>query len=312
MRNLIKPTPPGRIILTDRDKQILWRAHEFRFITTNQIERFTGSKSRSKLNMRLRDLWGADYLTRPEIQRSVYAYREKRETVHALGQRGAEWLAQEHGAIFPKGKGFEAANRIKSGTFLEHEVGVADLLLGFSKALGAYPGFRIIDQSAVVREVEAKAERRLKYPLTMPSTIRWPSGKIEKAGTKADYTCFLADERAETPRRALLFWEYENTKKDSAKILAKYLKYIDIFRRGVHEQRFGRKLFRVLIVLNEEPVYLNHWLTLFQRKIASQHRVPPSLFLHITLSEFWRAGPASDSWLDAGGSRASVIPAHRN
>ena len=74
--------------------------------------------------------------------------------------------------------------------------------------------------------------------------------------------------------------------------MAKYLKYIDVFRRGVHEQRFGRKLFRVLIVLNDDADYLNHWLTLFQRQVATQHRVPLGLFLHMTLSEFWSRGSA--------------------
>ena len=84
-------------MLTDRDKEILRRAYGFRFITTNQIELFTRSRSRTKLNYRLRQLWAADYLARPNIQREVYAYREQRETVHALGQRGAEWATQTKG-----------------------------------------------------------------------------------------------------------------------------------------------------------------------------------------------------------------------
>ena len=140
---LRKPKPTKTLKLTDRDKAIIWRAHEFRFITTNQVARFTGTKKGSKLNDRLRDLWAEDYLTRPEIQRQVYAYRERRETVHALGQRGAEWLATEHDIHFPKGKGFDAANEIKSGTFMEHEIGVGEIMQAFPPALGEQPGFRM-------------------------------------------------------------------------------------------------------------------------------------------------------------------------
>lgn len=175
---LKKPKPAKTLSLTQRDQLILWRAHEYRFITTNQVMRFTESVNRTKMNDRLRDLWAEDYLTRPEIQRQVYAYRDTRETVHALGQRGAEWLAREHGVKFPKGKGFEAANAIKSGTFLEHEIKIGDLMLAFPAALTERPGFHILDQTLVVQEALARASRRLTYPLTLRTQVRWPNGGL--------------------------------------------------------------------------------------------------------------------------------------
>lgn len=303
--SLKKPQPKKQVQLTARDQAVLWRAHEYRFITTNQIQRFTASKNRNKLNDRLRDLWAEDYLTRPEIQRQVYAYRETRETVHALGQRGAEWLAREHGVRFPKGKGFEAANTIKSGAFLEHEIKVGDIMLAFPSALAAYPGIRVLDQTLVVQETAARANRSLTYPLTLRTQVRWPNGKREEIGTKPDHTFFIIDGRGAEDRRALMFLEYENTKKDFAKILLKYLKYADVYQRRLHTERFGSKNFRVLIVINGDQDYLALFLAVYRQHIASL--CPAGSFLHTTLADYEAAGPLAASWVDGVGQERSLI-----
>lgn len=86
-RLLNRPIPKGNLQLTDRDKLWIRAAHRFRFITTDQAQLMAGTTSRNKLNDRLRDLWGHGYLERPEVQKLIYSYGEKRHVVHALGQR---------------------------------------------------------------------------------------------------------------------------------------------------------------------------------------------------------------------------------
>ncbi len=305
-RNLVKPPSPTRLVLTKRDKQILWRAHEFRFITTNQIERFTGSMSRSKLNMRLRDLWGADYLTRPAIQRDVYGYREKRETVHAIGQKGADWLSQEHGVRFPDGKGFEAANKIKSGTFLEHEVGVAETMLQFERDVAEHGGLRLILQPMVISMAQRQARTPFVQPLLYPTVARWPNGKREDVGTKPDYAFYLVDERNEAERKALIFLEYENTRKDATKLALKYLKYADLFRRKLHTERLGNRLFRVLFVIKDsDPSYRQLFLDLCNRYVGSN--CPVGMFLHAQHDEVQHEGVLSSVWRDRAGDKRSLI-----
>ena len=302
----VKPKPTKTLELTDRDKSIIWHAHEFRFITTNQVVRFTGSKKNSKLNDRLRDLWAEDYLVRPEIQRQVYAYRDTRETVHALGQRGAEWLAREHKISFPNGKGFEVANQIKSGTFMEHEIGVGDIMLTWPGALKGKPGLRIIREPDVVQLVYARANRRLTYPLTFPTVVRWPNGKREEVGTKPDHTFYLVDGRSDPERKALLFLEFENTKKSFAKNLMKYLKYADLYQRKLHTERFGNRMFRVLFVIrDDDPAYMQLFLAIFQQHIAG--KCPPGMFLHTTLAAYERSSPLERIWFDGAGELRSLV-----
>lgn len=306
MRASLRKPPAAKVVeLTARDQAIIWRAHEFRFITTNQIERFTGSRSRNKLNDRLRDLWAADYLTRPAIQREVYAYRDRRETVHALGQAGARWLRETHGVEFPNGKGFTAANAIKSGAFMEHEIGVGDVMLAFPPAVAAHGGLRFREQGDVVRQVQASARQPSTYPLTLASVIRWPNGRREEVGTKPDYVFYLIDERGERERKALFFLEYENTRKDFAKLLAKYLKYSDIYRRRLHTERFGSRYFRVLFVIDGDEAYLELFLSVYRNHIAAD--CPPAMFLHTTRDAYAAAGPFAPIWRDGAGEIARLV-----
>ena len=157
----------------------------------------------------------------------------------------------------------------------------------------------------VEQQVRANAKRSIAYPLTLPTVVRWPNGKREDIGTKADHTFFLVDGRGEADRRALLFLEYENTKKDFAKILMKYLKYADAHRRKLHTERFGSKNFRVLFVLNEGPDYLALFQSVYQQNVA--RIMKPGAFLHTTLAEYERAGPLGDIWVDGAGRTKNLL-----
>lgn len=74
----------------------------------------------------------------------------KRHVVHALGQRGAEFLAEHDGVHFPAGKGFKTANELKSPERLEHRIGVVDAMLRFEQATASEPGLRVIHQDELL------------------------------------------------------------------------------------------------------------------------------------------------------------------
>ena len=125
----MKPAPKPGLMLTPRDETIIRAVYRYRFLSTDQIQLVTGTTSRSKLNSRLRELWGNDYLDRPEYQRELFAYAEKRPTVHALGRRGAAWLTENDGVRFPDTVDWRAKNReIKSGDFIRHTLGVTETM----------------------------------------------------------------------------------------------------------------------------------------------------------------------------------------
>ena len=89
-RNLRKPAPYEALKLTERDISILLNLARFRLMSTDQIQVAVGAPSRNALNKRLRELYGLSYIDRPEHQRVMFGYADKRPTVHALGDAGAE------------------------------------------------------------------------------------------------------------------------------------------------------------------------------------------------------------------------------
>jgi len=125
-RALVKPKIVRRIVLTPRDAMILRAVHRFRFFTTDQAQLLTGAASRNKLNDRLAKLWAHDYLDRPiDLTRATFSHADKRHVVHVLGQRGADWLAENDGVKFPKGKGWRSANADLSNIQnLAHTIGM--------------------------------------------------------------------------------------------------------------------------------------------------------------------------------------------
>jgi len=149
-RTLTKPTLNKNIRLTARDIEIIRATRRYRFTTTDQLQRLTNSRDRRSLNSRLRILWAAGYLDRPGIQLEIFAYRDKRPTIHALGQQGAKWLTTIDQVRFPIGKGWATANKIKSSTYLEHRLGVTDTMLTFAEELFALEGCRLVEKDEMV------------------------------------------------------------------------------------------------------------------------------------------------------------------
>jgi len=311
-RTLIKPKPVGNIELTDRDKSLIRAAYTFRFLTTDQAEQLTASSSRDKLNKRLAQLWAHGYLTRPSIQLEVYGYRDKRPTVHALGQRGAEWLTENDKVRFPKGKGWETANKLKSGERLEHRIGVTDTMLHFRASTADLTDLRVIYGDELLSTSPPVARGR--KPHRLPTEVTYNDGRRVPRGTDPDYSFALGKVIDGREKRGLFFLEWDNSSENYEKtnpmdsaILQKHRAYTDVHRRKLHTEVYGFNNFRVLFVVNglDEEKRVRKMQHVYETRIAGE--CPAGVFLYTTMDQLEARGPLADIWLTADNKTTTLI-----
>lgn len=311
-RSLTKPVGRDSLVLTERDTLIIRAVYRYRFLTTDQVQALTGTTSRSKLNDRLRELWGADYLDRPEVQRGLFAYADTRPTVHALGSVGAQWLTDNHGIRFPKAVDWRQKNRnIKSGEFLLHTLGVTETMLQAERDFGAVPGLRVIDREAVWANSSRYNPRALR-PFELPTEIRRGDGTVMRRHTKPDYIFGIGDTRGETPRKGLHFLEYDRGTEDFVKasmtqssILQKFLGYADVYERKLHTDLYDYRNFRVLFVLEGDERRIENMIAVYQAHVAD--RLPAGALLFTTTATLKGQGFLAPIWMNGKRDMVSLV-----
>ena len=311
-RTLDKPEARDGLVIMPRDAAIILGAYRYRFLTTDQVQMLTGTTSRTKLNDRLRELWGADFLDRPELQRDMFAYADKRPTVHALGSRGATWLTDNHNVRFPKAVDWRAKNKnIKSGEFIRHTLGVTETMLTAERAINSVDGLRLIDRAEVWLTSPRYNERVLR-PFELPTEIAWRDGPAVRRKTVPDYTFGIGDTRGETATRALHFLEYDRMTEDLVKssatqssILQKYLGYADAYARKIHHDLYGYNRFRVLFVIEGDQRRIDSMTAVYKAHVSS--RIPAGAILYTTAETLKAEGFLAPIWQTAKGDVVSLV-----
>lgn len=308
-RTLQKPTPTGKIELQERD--ILWlrAVHRFRFMTTDQAQILSGSTSRRKLNDRLATLWAHDFLDRPRVQLEAFSRKQKRHTVHALGQRGAEWLRDNDGQTFPKGKGWNTANKLKSAERMMHQIGIADTVIMMERTIAATPQFSITHQDELISEVDWEPGLR---SYRLPTKVMEKGRTVERA-TDPDYTFSLnLHSETEKTRRALFFLEWDNATEDFMKassvassIRQKLLCYADAYRRKLPLELYGHKGWRLLFVVNDGEARVEKMLETQQRVLGNA--LPSNVVWYTTQTALESRGVLADIWRTTEGDKLTLV-----
>ncbi len=306
-RILQKPSATGNIQLTDRDKLWIRAVHRFRFITTDQAQLLSGTTSRTKMNNRLAQLWAHDYLDRPTVQLQRYSYAKKRHTIHALGQKGATWLAENDGVRFPKGKGWRTANKLKSSERLAHQVGVVDTVLHFEQAIGQNNGLHLNHQDELMATIEWPAGLK---PYRLP-TQETQKGRLVDRGTDPDYTLSITRMKNGKLQNSLCFLEWDNSTEDFIKanrlassIAQKHRCYADAYRRKLPHNLYGFNNFRVLFVINGGKSRVEKMRQVCEKVVEN---APKGIFWYTTAAELEARGPLSDIWLTGEGRQLPLV-----
>ncbi len=307
-----RPAKRDGLQLTERDKQIIRAVADFRLVSTDDLQLLTGSKSRRKLNDRLRELWGNRLLDRPEVARRIFAYAEKRHTVHALGSEGAKYLQDQEGYRFPESVDWTKKNKeLKETDFVLHELGNSRTMIRTIVEVEKVAGLLYFNDKAVW-QTSASFNESVGDPFSLPTELRWIDGRSVARHTKPDYTFVIGDQRTGKLRRGLFFREYDRATEDYVRssphrssYLQKWLGYADAWQRGLHTDRFGLRTFRVQIVTEGDQAHIENMIKVYQTHVSDG--MPAGALHFATVTDFLEHGPLAPIWIDANRQPAQMI-----
>lgn len=246
------------IKLTNRDAEILKALHKYRFLTTDHLQALTQTESRWGMNKRLRLLYDHKYIDRPKAQAAIFSHADKRPTIYALGNKGAELLSNHFGIAMPPNVYWTEKNRRVRERHIEHTLGISDFMIEIEMMCKAETNLHLIDQSAIIAASPPQT-RRTKYPFRWKTRITH-NGERHDFMIVPDYVFGIRDnEKPEGRNEKLFFVEIDRGTMPVARrdiqqtsFLRKILSYQSTFQCGLALKRFGMKGFQVLTVTTSQ------------------------------------------------------------
>ncbi|MFM9942165.1 MAG: replication-relaxation family protein [Hyphomicrobiaceae bacterium] len=242
------PTP---MRLTEDDIAIIRHVARHRFLRSTHLLRLMANRSAKKMVERLGQLYHNQYLDRPRAQLDYYSTAGSAPMVYALGNRGADVLAEMDG--LDRGQvDWTWKNRSTRRTFIEHTLLTADTMVAAECASIARPDVILIGAESIIANAPDMT-RRSRNPFRLATRAHVNGQMIDLALVPdavfgLDFTIerrrkyfFLEADRATMPiKRANL---------SQTSIYRKFLAYV---AGGGSTNAFGQHLglgnFRVLMV----------------------------------------------------------------
>jgi len=265
----------------------------------------TQTVSRQGITRRLRELYDAGYVDRPKAQMLAMAYADKRPMVYALGNAGADLLADRFQLRLPDVYWTEKNRRVKE-RFVEHTLGIADFMVAMELACRAAGNIEIIPRETILAASPTNTRRR-EYPFRWQTRVHW-SGEWQELAIVPDAVFGLHyTDRPEGKNKAFFFVEIDRgtmpiTRRDlkQTSFARKLHSYADTFERKLHTEQFGIKNFRVLTVTTGRERVKN-MQEAFQAEVGDS--APAGLFL---FAEKGRAPEAMLDWANGNGDPVTL------
>ncbi|MEP3422885.1 MAG: replication-relaxation family protein [Erythrobacter sp.] len=298
------------ICLTQRDAKILLALHTYRFLTTDHIMALTGSESRWGINKRLRLLYDHKYIDRPQAQRALFQYADKRPTIYALGNQGASLLWARFGIPMPSSVYWTEKNRRVREHYIEHTLGIAEFMVEIEMQCREDGHLRLVPQDEILAASPPQI-RTARYPFRWKTRVRH-RGKAHEIAIAPDYVFGIEatlDDGSKSKR--FYFAEIDRgtmpiNRRDirQSSIMRKVLSYADTFERGLAKDRFGISGFQVLFVTTSQRRSAD-----MQAAIANtdEFRVPANLMLFRDKANRQQALPFKQNWTNIQGKPADMV-----
>jgi hypothetical protein len=255
MTDIVERRPRFRRVVTapitptERDIDIIRIVHRFRFVRSTHLSMMTGA-SYKPLMRRLQLLYHNQYLDRPRAQIEYFGPGGSKPMVYALGNRGADILAQLDGERRAK-VDWTAKNRETGRLYIEHTLLIADVMIALFYAVAGRDDVQLIDGNELVSTFPPTTQRA-RNPFLMPVRVVH-RGEAADVGLVPDR--IFALEFPQTKERSYFFLEADRatmpvTRKtlEQTSILRKLLGYQQAWKQGVPSARFGFQNVRTLFV----------------------------------------------------------------
>ena len=161
---------PEPMRLTDDDLAVLRFIGRYRFLRSTHLIRLFPDRSAKKLIERLGVLYHNQYLDRPRAQLDYYATAGSSPMVYALGNRGADALA-EHDHLGRAHVDWTWKNREVGRLFIEHSLLIADVMVAVHVSLQQRPDIKLIEPEEIIANAPA-ATRAMRNPFYFKARVR--------------------------------------------------------------------------------------------------------------------------------------------
>ena len=217
---------PTRLILQQRDREIIKSIYSFRILTRQQLQQLFRINSTRRINQRLRKLYDHKYLSRyflPTIRGSAKA-------IYYLGPQGGTIVADELGIDLNLIKQKRKSTVELQELFLNHVLGLNDIRIAFYLSLFIFPDMtleRWINDNDCHQQYRVTANGK-----NVIKQFR-PDGYFRILHKGKLYSFFI---------------EYDRSTMTQGRFAGKVLSYLNFYSLGYYEKRFGVQYFRVLVV----------------------------------------------------------------
>lgn len=217
---------PQRLIIQERDKDIIMAVYDYRFLTREQIQRLFDFNCVSKANLRLRKLYDHNYLSRTFTPSS----RGSLKAIYFLGGEGLKIITERLGRDPLEVKNNQKkVSRLKS-LFLHHNLNLNEIRISFTKAIEKHPLMRI---ELWINDRDSLLEYYLSNAGVKTKRIFRPDGYFRFSYKDKLYSFFV---------------ELDQSTESHKKFKDKVKSYLDFARSGYYQKIFGVRYFRCLII----------------------------------------------------------------
>lgn len=243
--------PVNADIGTDDDIDIIRYTADHGYRRTSDYCRRKPHRSQKHLRGRLRTLYDHRYLDRLDAQKQRWTRTGKKETIHALGPRGAELLCYLDGRAPPKSN-TRQKNRLVQHPHIDHTLLTADIKDAAGRLPSHLPHIYVDDDRELLKRVPV-APASAKAPWLWEGRIPHPDGQLKTTTTNPDlvFGLDLTDQRqrfyfvaeADTGSEPVVRTNHKQTA-----VAKKFAVYLAGFHAQYHRRQFGLSNVRFLIV----------------------------------------------------------------
>jgi len=295
-----KRSEVAAIRITERDVEIVRAIAKHHFLSSKHIAMLIDG-SDQQLRRRLQLLFHHRYLERPRAQLEYFGRAGSQPMVYGLGNRGARLLA-EHDKLPQEKLDWSYKNSKVRREFLEHTLGIAEVMVAFELACKKEKGITFIEQKQILEQAP-EATRVKRNPLRFDATVK-VNKKRERLALVPDQIFALEYKTERGMERANFFLELdrgtmpvERRSLRGSSIYKKLLTYHAGWQQGRHQEQFGWSRFRVLTVTNSQE-RVGH-MVLVAKKFNNGRG--SRLFLFVDLSQFENCPVFNIEWMDGCG-----------
>lgn len=295
--------------LTSRDVKIIEALAYYRFLTVEHLAIITNTSSRTSLNRRLRQLFDAAYVDRPNAQFQAMAYSDKRPMVYALGNQGAEFISNSFQLPLFDGDWTEKNRRVKE-KFVAHTLGIADFMIAIEHDLEQHERYRIVRRDELLAGAP-QATAHAKNPFAWLTRFTWNQERHNMSIVPDAIFAIEDTSRPAGSNRMNFFVEIDKgtmpvDRRDikQTSFLRKMYSYADTFERKLHTERFGMSNFRVLTIAKSHQRIMTIQ-KVYQREITTL--APASLFIFGTIEQLADYGGLHLPYVKANGEQVSLV-----